>query len=352
MASTVTSEFVKAGNRAPDAPFSMIERKGLLARLAEELALAWHEIARDPRGFIRDLTASDTRDGKRRRLVYIGLATAVVTHAALFVLIITLGWPRILAPNEGEPELKVDQWVKLNDQPEIAKAEEPRGDNGGGGGGGQQSELSASHGAAPQMLPTPSPVDAAPPLLTAPSLPVPSNIIGPESLPPPPDVPVGVPDAKGDTLSPGPGTGGGLGAGTGGGVGSGTGPGAGLDSGGGPGKDRKLGSPNSADANTSGPIDWNRLREIPGNTQVSWIYRPRPVVTPEATAKKVVGEVLLRATFNADGTISDIEVIRSDVPEMTESAIQSLEHSKFRPATIEGKPVTVRRVPVRVAVHY
>ena len=81
-----------------------------------------------------------------------------------------------------------------------------------------------------------------------------------------------------------------------------------------------------------------------------WLYRPVPVTTPEAQENKVSGTVMLRATFNADGTISDVEVI-SPVDFMTESAIESLKRSKFKPATINGKPVTLRRVPIKVEIH-
>jgi len=61
--------------------------------------------------------------------------------------------------------------------------------------------------------------------------------------------------------------------------------------------------------------------------------------------------VVLRATFNADGTITDIEVAMP-VDYMTESAIESLRRSTFRPATVNGIPITVRKVPIKIYVHY
>jgi len=75
------------------------------------------------------------------------------------------------------------------------------------------------------------------------------------------------------------------------------------------------------------------------------------VITPEASQNKVNGTVFLRATFNADGTITDIEV-RMGVDFMNESAVESLRRSKFYPATIDGKPITLRGVPVKIDVHY
>lgn len=355
MASAMTGEFVKASKRE-DAPFSMIEQKGLFARLREEIALATGEIARDPRGFIRDLFTDDSRNARRRRRIYIGLSCAVVGHIALFAAMFILDWPQMLTPTEEETKLKVDHMIavaKADDLPETPQPDVPRGDNGGGGGGGNKSELPASHGRLPEFSSAPpimTPTTQVPPQI--PSLPLPQTIQADPSLQPKidPSIPIGDPSALPGPPSDGPGTQGGIGSGSGPGVGRGGGPGAGPGEGGNLGKDRAAGSPDGTDRLPTGPIDWNRLREIPGSTQFSWVYRPRPVVTPEAIKNKSVGEVLLRATFNANGTITDISVIRSDVPEMTDSAIQSLAQSKFRPATVKGEPVTVRNVVVRVNI--
>jgi hypothetical protein len=133
------------------------------------------------------------------------------------------------------------------------------------------------------------------------------------------------------------------------GAGKGSGPGGGDGSDGGKGNKGRAGLPEGGKSDLTGPFAWNRLKEYPGSTDVVLLRRPTPVITPEAQANKVRGEVLLRATFHADGRITDIEVVRP-VPYMTESAIYSLEHSTFRPATINGKPVTVFNLIVRINV--
>jgi len=97
--------------------------------------------------------------------------------------------------------------------------------------------------------------------------------------------------------------------------------------------------------------DWALIRSKPGFVPISWIHRPVPFVTPEARENKVEGDVILRATFTADGAITDIEVVNG-VDFMTESAIESLKHSTFRPATVNGLPITAHNVPVRVRVTY
>jgi TonB family protein len=78
-------------------------------------------------------------------------------------------------------------------------------------------------------------------------------------------------------------------------------------------------------------------------------YRARPIVTPEAQAKKVRGEVFLLITVKADGSIADVEVI-SPLEYMTESVLEALKRCRFRPAAINGRPITVYRVPIRFPV--
>jgi len=97
--------------------------------------------------------------------------------------------------------------------------------------------------------------------------------------------------------------------------------------------------------------DWGQVRSRPGFVGISWIHRPVPFVTPEARANKVEGDVILRATFMADGTIEDIQVVNG-VDYMTESALESLKHSKFHPATVNGVPINAHNVIVRVRVSY
>jgi hypothetical protein len=350
MASATTSEFVMTSSRRDAPPFSVIEQKGLIARLVEELARAASEVSRDPRGFIRDLFSNDTKDAKRRRRIYAGLACALFVHVALLVFIAYVGWrSAFVKSDEPEYEVKILDVPKAHtDAPDPAKPEAPRG-----GSGGDHNPMPATKGPLPQMSPVPQIVKPSAPSAPMPPIAVPPTIVGPDSTRPPVDVALGVPTgAIAEAPSPGPGDGGGLGGVNGSGAGSrGSGPGAGNGSGGGKGDKDRPGLP-AGSAAATGPIDWNRLREIPGNTPFTWIHRPTPVITPEAQANRVVGEVLLRATFRENGTIADISLIRTDVPEMIESAIESLRRSTFRPATVNGEAVTVRNVPVRVKIHY
>lgn len=109
--------------------------------------------------------------------------------------------------------------------------------------------------------------------------------------------------------------------------------------------------PDGSGADIPSAIDFNRIGSIPGYRPWTWIRRQTAIITPEAQENKVIGTVVLRATFNADGAITDIQVAMP-VDFMNESAVEALRRSTFRPATIRGVPVTVRNVLIRIAVHY
>jgi TonB family protein len=354
MASVVTTEFVRTIHADPP-PFTLIEQQSLPSRLIQALESAVGELAGDPRGFIRDLLTADTKDAKRRQRIYLGLACALVVHVALIVLIAVIGWRTVfvkqVAAQSQEYTVIFPERVPSIEPPPIenavaSKPEMPKG-SGGGGGGGQHTPLPPSQGAPPPMVPGPQIVSMNPSNIPEPTLPFSPSVVGPISPPPPPG-PIGDPTGKSTEFSGGPGTGGGIGRGDGPGVGGGKDGGAGTGNkggrGGGP-----AGSPNSSP--TDGIVDFNRVGSVEGYKSWSWIRRRTAIITPEAQENKVIGTVVLRATFNADGTITDIQVAMP-VDFMNESAKEALRRSTFYPATVKGVPVTVRNVLIRIDVHY
>lgn len=74
---------------------------------------------------------------------------------------------------------------------------------------------------------------------------------------------------------------------------------------------------------------------------VSVVKRPRPRYTDEARDNNVSGTVLMLVEFRADGTIGFIYPLRSLMFGLTESSIDSIKGSTFKPAVKDGKPVTV-----------
>lgn len=348
MASVTTTEFVRSTRHADSLPFTLIQQPGLLSRLTRELRGAFAELVRDPFGFARRLFVGDKKDARRRQRIQIGLAVAVVLHVALLAIIAVLGWRTVFVKTTAETDEKVT-WINKS----LPSGEEkiPNGDKkGGSGGGGDNNPQPVTKGPKPQMAATPQVVKPNTLIAVAPTIQLPSTILGPDSAPPPPGVPLGIPTGVvADAPSPGPGKGGGLGGPDGSGAGPGRGPGSGLgDNGGGPGGKGRTGFPNGT-ADSVSIIPFNRIDKYPDHTGIVWVHRPRPIITPDAEANKVMGEVLLRATFRDDGSITDVEIVRQ-VPYMTESAIESLRHSTFRPATVKGRAVTLTGVLVRINV--
>jgi len=205
------------------------------------------------------------------------------------------------------------------------------GPGGGGGGGGnrmkeppRKAELPGKDKitvpvSKPPQLETPKEVKNDPPPLQQVNIPAKvlasstdslSGII--EAVPGPP------------TPSLGSGSGGGAGTGTGTGIGSGNGSGLGPGSGGG----------------TGGGI------YQPGNG-VTWptvIKEVKPQYTSDAMRAKVQGVVVLQCIVNADGTVGNVEVVRSLDPTfgLDQEAIKAAKQWRFRPSMRLGQPVSVQ----------
>src|SRR5262245_46028042 len=108
MATATTSEIVRTVDSAQ--PFSMIEHKGILARLAEELSLATYEFKEDPRAFIREIFSDDAEDPQRSRRIRMGLALGLGVQLVLMGLITYFGWNHIRQKVEEKKEYEV-RWV-------------------------------------------------------------------------------------------------------------------------------------------------------------------------------------------------------------------------------------------------
>jgi len=126
------------------------------------------------------------------------------------------------------------------------------------------------------------------------------------------------------TPSLGSGTGGGAGTGTGSGIGSGVGSGLGAGFGGG----------------TGGGV------YQPGNgVSLPRILREvKPQYTSDAMRAKIQGAVLLQCTVRPDGSVTDIQVVRSLDPTfgLDQEAIKAARQWHFSPGTRMGQPVSVQ----------
>jgi|HubBroStandDraft_6_1064221.scaffolds.fasta_scaffold329068_2 protein TonB len=356
MASTITLERTEVGADGVPLIFRSIESTNLIVRLGREVSQAAREFASDPAQFVVQALRGQSGGQKRKQRLYAGVAVAASIYAVVLAVVLIMGFRKGFGPPPASGDIYEVHMVNSSDfKPPHPENEGGNGTggshasrgSGGGGGGGQSDPRPASQGVLPQMVSMPQIVAPTFEKVPQATLPIPVTVIGPDG-PPPPPAPLGVPKG-GETPSAGPGTGGGLGTGTGTGIGSGNGPGAGPGSGGGQGGG-KAGVPNAPRGdNTSGPLDWRQVNNKPGFRKFEWTYRQHAVITPEAAAEQADGEVLLRATFNADGTITDIEVV-NPVAHMTQSAIEALQHCRFRPATFNGEPRTLTHVLVMINV--
>jgi protein TonB len=220
--------------------------------------------------------------------------------------------------------------AQLPDEPNtnIIWLQQP-GPGGGGGGGGnrmkeppRQAELPGKDKITVPVTKPPKmemqEVKKEPDPVAQLNIPATSQAAALDSLPGAIQAPPGPP-----TLSQGSGSGGGAGTGTGSGVGPGTGSGLGPGSGGG----------------TGGGV----YRPGNGVTVPRLLHEEKPQYTSDAMRAKVQGTVLLECVVRPDGSISDVQVIRSLDPTfgLDQQAIAAARKWRFAPGTRLGEPVPV-----------
>jgi TonB family protein len=87
-----------------------------------------------------------------------------------------------------------------------------------------------------------------------------------------------------------------------------------------------------------------------GITTPACEYCPYPAYTNEARKNKIQGVVVLLVTVTSEGRVGNIKLVKSPDPSLTEKAIQAVNQWRFKPATKDGMPVTVK-VPIEVGFH-
>jgi TonB family protein len=238
----------------------------------------------------------------------------------------------LLAPTDlSKFEVKLDESKAAREKQIGGSKPKPQKASGGGGGGRKEPEP-PSKGNPPQMALTPQIVmpNPEPPKIKNPTLPVAMTIYGDPKAMPPMKGPIGDPTGVPAPPSSGPGSGAGIGrgggTGVGGGDGGGAGPGRGGNIGGG---DMGLGGGRSVEPMT-------------GSLRPTILYREKAKYTEEARQNKVQGTVVLQVVFHANGSITDIRVVRSLPDGLTEKAIEAAKRIRFNPAVRNGVPVSVR----------
>ncbi|MEP7305570.1 MAG: TonB family protein [Acidobacteriota bacterium] len=211
------------------------------------------------------------------------------------------------------------------------------GPGGGGGGGGNKMKEPPRKAELPGKDKITVPVQK-PPSFEAPQIvknepiPIPTlNIPAKELAASQDSLPGAIAAPSTSALSQGSGSGGGAGTGTGTGIGPGTGSGLGPGSGGGTGGGTyRLGS---------------------GVTTPQLVREVKPQYTSDAMRAKIQGEVWVECVIKADGSVGDVQVIRSldSTFGLDQEAIKAVRQWRFRPGTLKGEPVPVT---VQVAVSF
>jgi protein TonB len=222
--------------------------------------------------------------------------------------------------------------VFLPEQPnnQIIWLSQPGPGGGGGGGGNKMKEpprqaedpgkdkITVPVQKPPKLEPPKQQAKTEPNPLDQLNIPAKSLAAAQDSLPGAIEAPPGPP-----TISQGSGTGGGAGTGSGTGIGPGQGSGLGPGSGG----------------NTGGGV------YQPGNgvTLPQLVREVKPAYTSDAMRAKIQGTVLLQCVVRPDGSVTDIQVLRSLDPNfgLDQEAIKAARQWRFRPGMRMGEPVPV-----------
>jgi protein TonB len=71
------------------------------------------------------------------------------------------------------------------------------------------------------------------------------------------------------------------------------------------------------------------------------VFAPRPDYPETARRARRTGTVVLRATIDRQGRVTELEVLREGPLGMTEAALAAVRRWRFRPATLEDRPIAV-----------
>lgn len=360
-----------------DYRLTLLEDEGLARRLARQLRdvsresqLTWPSFKEEPLRFTRRFVSAYAEfawDFVSRRNVAAGALSSFVIVSAIVGVV--FGLERLRLSYVERRQTARDDYELVGMLPTNTSIPETReedkgspgrasGEGGGmkpkrerpqgGGGGGREEQTRASEGKTPpgilqQQIVAPNPH---PPTLKNPTLAVVPHIDADPTLFPPDyrPVPFGDPRSNAKELSAGPGEGDGIGEGEGGGVGEGRGggygPGEGGNTGGGP---RVIGGggPGGPEGSRGGVGERDgvlRAREV--TRRAVLVSKPEPGFTEAARRNNVTGVVKLRLALRADGTVSDISVLKGLPDGLTERAIEAAKRIRFTPAQKEGRNVS------------
>jgi TonB family protein len=91
------------------------------------------------------------------------------------------------------------------------------------------------------------------------------------------------------------------------------------------------------------PLSGEEPRRVEGDVVAPVVVsKVMPVYPPEARAAGVEGITIVAATIDVKGDVTAVQAVESTREDFTASAIEAVRQWRFKPATLEGKPVEVK----------
>ena len=69
------------------------------------------------------------------------------------------------------------------------------------------------------------------------------------------------------------------------------------------------------------------------------LFKPKPLYTEEAKAKRIEGEVLVEVVIERSGKSRVVRVVRGLGYGLDDAAVQAVEQTRFKPAMQDGQPL-------------
>jgi len=249
-----------------------------------------------------------------------GKASPIISIGLHVIVIAAILWAFLAVKNVVT---KKNQLVTNVDVPQYMPIAPNGPQMGGGGGGGSHDILQTPKGKLPKFEEKP----IVPPMVIKndkPKLAMDPSIMMPKDIQLPNNNLPNLGDPRTSVVGPasnGSGSGAGMGTGSGGGIGSGKGNGYGPGEGGGYG---------------------GGLYHVGGGVSApQLVFAPDPEFSDEARRAKYQGVCVVSLIVDAQGNPQRVQVVRHLGMGLDEKAVEAVKQYKFKPATLQGKPVPV-----------
>jgi protein TonB len=249
-----------------------------------------------------------------------GKASSIISIGLHVIIIAAIFWAFLAVKNVVA---KKNQQVTNIDVPQFMPIAPKGPQMGGGGGGGAHDILQTPKGKLPKFEEKP----IVPPMVIKndhPKLAMDPSIMMPKDIQLPNNNLPNLGDPRTSVVGPasnGSGSGAGMGTGSGGGIGSGKGNGYGPGEGGGYG---------------------GGLYHVGGGVSApQLVFAPDPEFSDEARRAKYQGVCVVSLIVDAQGNPQRVQVVRHLGMGLDEKAVEAVRQYKFKPATLQGKPVPV-----------